>query len=1066
MKRLLVGLFAAGLLVPYGSAVPDPVRISLIQDGGAGAPARYGMAKLKAALAARGVLYEEPANIAEAHGQFLIVAGLKSTAGPAASIEQNLAIAAPSAPESLLIRNVMWLGRPILLLSGADDRGLMYSLLEVADRVAWAADVAKPLSEVRNEMETPAVADRGVTIFTMQQAQFENRLHDENYWARYFDMLARDRFNTFQVLFAYEMDGYMCPAYPYFVNADSFPGVRVEGLGKEQRERNLADLHRLIRMAHERGIKVTVGLWCHYYRFSPTWQPASHDAPVKGKVFGLTEENLIPYTRAALAAFLRAIPEVDNIMLLMHNESGLKTEDMKGFWESIYRVMKEAGPKIQYEIRAKGVSDDLIEYGLSLGLKIRVNTKYWAEQVGLPFHPTHVQELNQFERRHGYADMMKYPRDYRIHWTLWTSGTTRILLWGDPEYVRRFAGTLRLGGADGFDVMEPEATKMAGHPQEMKPFDLLSPGYRSYDYEFERYWHFYQVFGRLTYNPATPVSEWDHEFERRFGRDAAPSVEQALHHASRILPHIVAYCLPPNRFPTTRGWPERQRQEDLPDYAKAEPSDIEQFQSFADAAQQSIGGGDSARISPMATSQWFAEAANDVLKLVAEAERRAGANAGPEFRSTMVDLRILANLALYHSRRIRAGLSYALFTRTQDRNALDDAIEGERDAIRAWEGIIHAAGDAYTSDLMMGLPEYDLSGHWKDELVKLKTGLAKLERERTEFHAEARRVVGRYDLGTGPALSGYERVTRGTSSMFEKNRSNLFTLRVPDGRYEVNAGILDEKKSHGPMWVEVNGVQYTDAFIVPAGKEVHRTIETSAVDGKLKVLFDNATSADWYASTMTVVRVDPLIAHAPVRRLSPGQELLLRATVTGIVPVARVRVYYGDRRHGFERIDMERTQPDLYRVSVPQSKVVDGLNYFLEAEDSAGRLSTWPDDGRAHPVEVAVPKDHEPPVLQHTPIQSARSSQPLRIVAQVADPSGIRWVRLRYRGLSQHQDFLVLPMLPTGHNNEFEATIPSENIDPKFDLMYLFETMDNQGNGKIYPDLDKETPYVVVKVRQ
>jgi hypothetical protein len=84
--------------------------------------------------------------------------------------------------------------------------------------------------------------------------------------------------------------------------------------------------------------------------------------------------------------------------------------------------------------------------------------------------------------------------------------------------------------------------------------------------------------------------------------------------------------------------------------------------------------------------------------------------------------------------------------------------------------------------------------------------------------------------------------------------------------------------------------------------------------------------------------------------------------------------------------------------------------------------------------------------------------------ARVEDPSGIRWVRLRYRGLSQHQDFQVLPMLPTGRNNEFQATIPAEDIDPKFDLMYLFETMDNQGNGKIYPDLAKETPYIVVKI--
>ena len=46
------------------------------------------------------------------------------------------------------------------------------------------------------------------------------------------------------------------------------------------------------------------------------------------------------------------------------------------------------------------VWDDLIEQGRSLGLNIRMNTKYWAEQVGLPYHPSHIRELNQFERRH------------------------------------------------------------------------------------------------------------------------------------------------------------------------------------------------------------------------------------------------------------------------------------------------------------------------------------------------------------------------------------------------------------------------------------------------------------------------------------------------------------------------------------------------------------------------------------------------------------------------------------------------------------------------------------------
>ena len=89
---------------------------------------------------------------------------------------------------------------------------------------------------------------------------------------------------------------------------------------------------------------------------------------------------------------------------------------------------------------------------------------------------------------------------------------------------------------------------------------------------------------------------------------------------------------------------------------------------------------------------------------------------------------------------------------------------------------------------------------------------------------------------------------------------------------------------------------------------------------------------------------------------------------------------------------------------------------------------------------------------------------PLHITAQVEDPSGVKWVHLRYRGLSQHQDFQVLNMLPAGNGNEYEATVPGNDVDPQFDFMYFFEVMDNAGNGKIYPDIAKETPYIIAKV--
>src|SRR5258705_2299678 len=204
------------------------------------------------------------------------------------------------------------------------------------------------------------------------------------------------------------------------------------------------------------------------------------------------------------------------------------------------------------------------------------------ERMGLPFHPTHVPVQNQHDRRHGYADLLRYPQRYRMHWQLWSGGTARVLLWGDPDYVRRFAESARLYDGDSFEINEMLATKMLGEPHDAKPLDILTPRYRYYDYEFERYWHFYRLWGRLTYNPSPPPEVWEHEFQTRLGPKAGPELMQALHLASRVLTRIVAASYRYQYFPTTRGWAEMNHEDDLAKFDGEEGSDIQQFESHQD----------------------------------------------------------------------------------------------------------------------------------------------------------------------------------------------------------------------------------------------------------------------------------------------------------------------------------------------------------------------------------------------------------------------------------------------------------------------------------------------------
>ena len=350
----------------------------------------------------------------------------------------------------------------------------------------------------------------------------------------------------------------------------------------------------------------------------------------------------------------------------MHPESGLKRNEMKGFWHEIFGMIKQMRPGMRVDLRAKELPDEVIADGLDQGLKLRVTTKYWMEQMGLPFHPTHINRENQNDRRHGYADLLRYPQRYKVHWRLWNGGTTRLLLWGDPDYVRRFAETARLYDGDSFEINEMLATWMLGEPHDTRPQALLDPKYRYYDYEFQRYWHYYQVWGRVSYNPDTPAEVWGREFDHRFGPQAGPALMKSLHLASWVLPRIVAASYRYQLFPTTRGWAEMMRIDDLPQYADAEGSDIQQFLSLRDQAKSMIDGTDTAMRRPAETSRWFLQISNQILEGVTEAEKNIGTRRGNEFVSTVTDLKILAGLANYHSHRLQAGVCYNLYGQTGD----------------------------------------------------------------------------------------------------------------------------------------------------------------------------------------------------------------------------------------------------------------------------------------------------------------------------------------------------------------------------------------------------------------
>lgn len=944
MKSLtsIVGVICG--VVAFTVPLAAAAQVELVSDAALDAAARHGLEKLEQVFVAKGLQVKKTVS-AGGGADYLVVAGLCAAPGIAARTLREWHIVPPATPEALVIHKGTVQGTPALALCGADSRGLMYAALDAAERISWPA--ASLFDNVREAREQPFLRDRAVSMYTMQRAYFESRLYDENYWRRYFDLLAQNRINRFLVVFGYENGGFMAPIYPYFFDVDGFPEVRTVGLTARQQEHNTQAFHALIRIAHERGVEVSAGIWDHIYRGGVQGGGIDGASDLAGKrvpglVWGVTSDNLAAYTKAALRKFLATFPELDSLQLRMHEESGLKRAEMEGFWHEVFSMIRQMRPDLPVEIRAKGLPDPVIDDIVAMKLPFRIGTKYWMEQMGLPYHPTHVHPENQHDRRHGYADLLRYPQRYKVQWRLWNGGTARLLLWADPDYVRRYLASARLYDGDGFEVNEMLATKMLAEPHDAPPLPILNARYRYYDYEFERYWHFYQLWGRIGYNPQTGSELWDREFGRRFGVEAGKHLEAGLHLASQVLPRIVAASYPYRFFPTTRGWAEMMRMGDLPEYAKDHSTDTAQFLSGAQAAANRIAGKASSLRSPEQTSHWFASLSEKVLAEVSKAEHAAGSSPGKEFLSTVTDLRILAGLAAYHSHRLQAGVHYSLFEQSGDWFELDDAITQETAAVQSWERMVEAAGTVYSPELPFGVHEKGFSRHWKEELGHLQHGLAELEKRRA-------------------------------------------ALKLP---------------SSG---------------------------------------------------------ASPAISFVPVRHALPAASLTIRATIAGEGGIREARVIVtGSPARPYP---MREVGPNRYLAKVPVDKNETRLRYTIEAVAGGGRTTT-------EPVETLITADPAPPEVTLDPVKPATTGHDVEIAARVADRSGVGSVRLRYRHLTQFEDYQVAPMALNRATGRYEARIPAAFVTPAWDLMYYVEALDTKGNGRQYPDLEVEAPYVIVPVQR
>lgn len=722
-------------------------------------PARWAVQNLKNTLAARGfeVAVVDKLDEAPAGARCIIAAGRNSP------LARDAGALAANEPEALALAAGQLGQRQVLAAAGADGRGLMYALTDIADAVAEGNLPESTLPQNPGELslsERPANKVRSIMRMFVTDVEDKAWYNDRAFWRSYLTMLATNRFNRVNLAFGlgYDApsgirDSYLYFAYPFLLSVPGYD-VRATNLPDAERDANFAMLRFISDEAAARGLQFQLGLWTHAYQLTNS-PNANHI------ITGLTPQTQAPYSRDALAIILKECPNITGVTFRIHGESGVP-EGSYDLWRTIFDGLTRSGRQVELDMHAKGMDQPTIDAALDSGMPVVISPKFWAEHMGLPYHQAAIRQTEQprtargggaFAQsngarsflRYGYGDLLTEDRKYGILHRIWP-GTQRVLLWGDPVFASSYSRAGSFCGSLGHELMEPlsfKGRKGSGLPGGRDGYADVS--LRAQGGDFEKYRYTYRLWGRMLYNPNTDLSACDRQLRREFGRGSG-QVELSLAHASRILPLITTAHLP--AAANNNNWPEMYVNMSIVDAARVDtqtptpygssetpsprrfgtvsPLDPQLFSRVDDYAGELLNGPASVKYTPIEVAQWLEDLAQSAFAAYDAARDGVPDRSDPAFRRYAVDVQIQIGLGRFFGKKFRAALLYALYEHTGAPPLALAALTNYREARRIWAEFAELAGVAYVKDLTYGIDWFQ-RGNWGDRLAAIDLDLAAMQ---------------------------------------------------------------------------------------------------------------------------------------------------------------------------------------------------------------------------------------------------------------------------------------------------------------------------------------------------
>ncbi len=734
------------------------VQVSLIvdsKDAVANAePSQWALEELREALKIKGVRSSVYSKLEDAPSGDLCVLVSGSTNKMALALMEKKDLTIPETPEALGLVQGEIDARSVLLACGHDTRGLVYALLELADRMNCGATPEEALKVPEPVIEKPAVKVRSIYRTFTSEVEDKAWYNDRDFWTHYLTELTTQRVNRFSLALGmgYNIprgvtDSYFFFPYPFLVDV---PGYDVYAVGLPERERdsNLEMLKFISEEAAVRGIEFQLALWSH-------GKDLENSEGVNYPTHGLTDENHAKYCRDGLEMILKACPSITGITFRVHYESGIP-KGTEGFWEVLFQAFPKAGRPVWIDMHGKHITQDQISAALSTGMPVSVSPKYWGEHMGLAYHQSDIRQREKGRvefvepesgvfldsrtyTRYGYGDFLPEDREWEVLHRIWP-GTQRLLLSGDPALAAGYGNVSGFSGSLGVERIDPlvfKGRRGSGHPGGRCAYidKSLEP-----QWDFKKFLYTYRIWGRLVYNPDTDPEVW-RRFLRNEFQEAAEAVEIALANSSRVL----------NLITTAHGpsadckvyWPEiynnqpivesednpgpAYRDTDKPAvFGNVSPFDPQLFSKMNEYAAALLEGIILPKYSPLEVARWLDDMADISILNLAKAESLVDDNTSVEFRRLQADVKIQCGIARFFAEKMRSAVLWHLYEGSGDITALGKAVEKNVAARDIWAEMAEEAKLIYVSDISFG-DLWQLRGHWTDRIPSMDADIANMK---------------------------------------------------------------------------------------------------------------------------------------------------------------------------------------------------------------------------------------------------------------------------------------------------------------------------------------------------